>query len=54
VTRFACICAHEPHHPEALLDQAVRAESSGFEAIVCSDLFHPWTDDRSNAGFRWA
>jgi coenzyme F420-dependent glucose-6-phosphate dehydrogenase len=47
------MCSHESHQPETLLRHAILAEASGFDAIVASDVFHPWVDDRSAAGFVW-
>ena len=54
MTKFAWMCPHEVEQPEVLLEQAVAAEEAGFDAVVCSDLFHPWVDDRSAAGFAWS
>jgi coenzyme F420-dependent glucose-6-phosphate dehydrogenase len=48
------MCAHEAHQPETLVEQACRAEEAGFDAVVCSDVFHPWVDEASAAGFAWS
>lgn len=54
MTRFAYLCSHESYQPEALVDQAVLAETVGFDMILGSDHFHPWVDDESAAGFVWS
>lgn len=35
--------SHEQFPPTTLLGLALRAEQAGFEALMCSDHFHPWT-----------
>lgn len=52
--RFAWLCSHESYQPEVLLEQAVAAETAGFDAVFASDHFHPWVDDESAAGFVWS
>jgi coenzyme F420-dependent glucose-6-phosphate dehydrogenase len=52
--KFAWLCSHESHQPEALVDQAVLAEQVGFDVVLGSDHFHPWVDDVSAAGFVWS
>lgn len=54
MTRFAWMCSHEIYQPEELLEQARLAEEVGFDAVVSSDVFHPWVDDPSAAGFAWS
>lgn len=51
--QFAYFCGHEQFQPEVLLDHAVLAEASGFDALTVSDHFHPWVDDASACGFAW-
>jgi coenzyme F420-dependent glucose-6-phosphate dehydrogenase len=53
VARFAWMCPHEVHQPEALLEQALAAERAGFDAVVCSDVFHPWAPEGAG-GFAWS
>jgi G6PDH family F420-dependent oxidoreductase len=38
----------------ALVDQATRAEQSGFDFALISDHFHPWTDRQGQSPFVWA
>lgn len=52
--QFAWLCSHEAYQPEDLVEQAVRAEAAGFDAVLGSDHFHPWVDDVSAAGFVWS
>ena len=52
--RFAWLCSHESFQPEALVEQAVLAERSGFDMVTGADHFHPWVDDRSAASFVWS
>jgi coenzyme F420-dependent glucose-6-phosphate dehydrogenase len=54
VAKFAWMCAHEAHQPEVLVEQACQAEEAGFDAVLCSDVFYPWMDRESGAGFAWA
>ena len=45
--------SHEQIHPRALLADAVRAESAGFDAVMCSDHLAPWTRAQGHSGFTW-
>src|SRR3712207_4419898 len=47
-------CSHEQYPPSALLDLARRAERAGFEAAMCSDHFHPWSERQGHSGFTWS
>lgn len=44
----------EGNDPESLIQQAVLAESYGFDFLAISDHFHPWLPNQSNAAFAWA
>ncbi|WIV68458.1 TIGR03557 family F420-dependent LLM class oxidoreductase [Natrialbaceae archaeon AArc-T1-2] len=44
----------EEHGPNALVDNAVRAESVGFEFVSISDHFHPWTSTQGESPFVWS
>lgn len=52
--KFGWLASHESYQPEVLVDQAVRAEEVGFDAVLGSDHFHPWVDDGSASGFVWS
>lgn len=43
----------EEHAPQALVDNAVRAERAGFEFALVSDHYHPWIDQQGNSPFVW-
>lgn len=43
----------EEHRPEALVEQAQRAEEGGFTFAMISDHFHPWTDKQGQSPFVW-
>lgn len=49
---YSLIC--EEHPPEALLDNAARAEEAGFELLAVSDHFHPWLDSQGQSPFAWS
>ena len=54
MTRYGYHCSHEQHAPGRLLDYVRAAEAAGFEAAMCSDHFHPWTEAQGQSGFAWA
>ncbi len=45
--------SHEQFAPAALLELAHRAEHAGFDALMCSDHFHPWTSAQGQSGHSW-
>jgi probable non-F420 flavinoid oxidoreductase len=46
--------SHEQFQPSDLLRFAVMAEAAGFEAINCSDHFHPWSERQGQSGFSFS
>lgn len=46
--------SHEQFTPSSLLQWAVLAEQSGFDAVNCSDHFHPWSVRQGQSGFSFA
>jgi coenzyme F420-dependent glucose-6-phosphate dehydrogenase len=46
--------SHELHAPGMLLEAVRRAEGAGFAAAMCSDHFHPWTENQGESGFAWS
>jgi coenzyme F420-dependent glucose-6-phosphate dehydrogenase len=46
--------SHEQFSPKELLNLAQAAEHAGFEGILSSDHFHPWSQKQSHSGFAWA
>lgn len=47
-------CSHEQHSPSALLRYAQLANAAGFEALMCSDHFKPWTTRQRHSGAAWS
>jgi G6PDH family F420-dependent oxidoreductase len=54
MTHFGYFLSTEEHAPRGLVEQAVRAEQSGFEALWISDHYHPWNDAQGQAPFVWS
>ncbi|MCA1710948.1 MAG: TIGR03557 family F420-dependent LLM class oxidoreductase [Actinobacteria bacterium] len=50
---YGYFLSSEEHAPFGLVDQAVRAEQSGFEALWISDHYHPWNDEQGQSPFVW-
>ena len=46
--------SHEQFAPATLLALARRAVESGFDAVMCSDHFHPWSRRQGQSGQAWA
>ena len=46
--------SHEQIGPDRLLEYVQRAETAGFDAAMCSDHFHPWSDTQGESGFAWS
>ena len=46
--------SHEQFAPRELLDLSGRATRSGFDAILCSDHFHPWSEAQGQSGHAWS
>ncbi|PLS82374.1 MAG: LLM class F420-dependent oxidoreductase, partial [Chloroflexi bacterium] len=46
--------SHEQFSPSELLQNVQLAEQAGFQAAMCSDHFHPWSERQGQSGFAWA
>lgn len=46
--------SHEQFSPSRLLALVKRAEEAGFDAIKCSDHFHPWSERQGQSGYAWS
>ena len=46
--------SHEQFGPSALLNLVQHAVQAGFNAVMCSDHFHPWTSTQGHSGFAWS
>ena len=44
----------ELHDPRALVGQARRAESAGFDFVTISDHFHPWLYSHGHSPYAWS
>ena len=51
---FGYALSSEEHSPNDLVANAKRAEDAGFEFVMISDHFHPWTDAQGNSAFVWS
>ncbi len=47
-------CSHEQIPPSRLLEYAKHAEAAGFQAIMASDHFSPWSERQGESGFVWS
>lgn len=54
MTRIGYHCSHEQFAPSHLLRLVQRAEQAGFGSAMCSDHFHPWSEDQGESGFAWS
>jgi coenzyme F420-dependent glucose-6-phosphate dehydrogenase len=46
--------SHEQFRPGTLLSHVQAAERAGFRAAMCSDHFHPWSEQQGQSGFAWS
>lgn len=46
--------SHEQFSPSHLLELVQKAETAGFQAILSSDHFHPWSNIQGESGFAWS
>ncbi len=49
---FSLMC--ELHHPNSLIEQALRAEQAGFDFVTISDHFHPWLYSQHHSPYAWS
>jgi probable non-F420 flavinoid oxidoreductase len=47
-------CSHEQIPPSRLLEHARHAEAAGFQALMSSDHFSPWSERQGESGFAWS
>jgi coenzyme F420-dependent glucose-6-phosphate dehydrogenase len=52
--RIGFHASHEQFAPGELLDYAKAAEAAGFDCIMSSDHFAPWSERQGQSGFAWA
>lgn len=46
--------SHEQFSPSELLRYVRLAEEAGFQVVLSSDHFHPWSTQHSHSGFAWS
>lgn len=46
--------SHEQFPPSKLLEWTQMAEQAGFEGVLSSDHFHPWSNVQGHSGFAWS
>jgi coenzyme F420-dependent glucose-6-phosphate dehydrogenase len=46
--------SHEQFPPSKLLDLTIEAERAGFEGMLSSDHFYPWSKNQAQSGFAWS
>jgi len=46
--------SHEQFPPGELLELAAHAHAAGFDAMMCSDHFHPWSRAQGQSGHAWS
>jgi G6PDH family F420-dependent oxidoreductase len=52
--KFGYFLSSEEWGPAELVEQAVKAQSAGFESLAISDHFHPWNDEQGSSPFVWS
>jgi G6PDH family F420-dependent oxidoreductase len=52
--RIGYFLSSEEFGPQALVEQARRAEEAGFHALWISDHFHPWNDEQGHSSMVWS
>jgi G6PDH family F420-dependent oxidoreductase len=54
MVQYGYTLSSEEHPPRALIENAVRAEESGFDFVSISDHFHPWVTAQGHSPFVWS
>ncbi|HET6518500.1 MAG TPA: TIGR03885 family FMN-dependent LLM class oxidoreductase [Geminicoccaceae bacterium] len=54
MAEFGFHASHEQFPPSHLLACVRMAEQAGFQAAMCSDHFHPWSERQGQSGFAWS
>jgi G6PDH family F420-dependent oxidoreductase len=52
--RIGYFLSSEEFGPQALVEQARRAEAAGFHALWISDHYHPWIDEQGHSPLVWS
>lgn len=54
MVRIGYHASHEQFTPRDLLGWVRLAEAAGFDAVMSSDHFHPWSERQGQSGFAWS
>ena len=54
MTELGYHASHEQFPPSELLDLVQRADERGFDHVLASDHFHPWSERQGESGHVWA
>jgi coenzyme F420-dependent glucose-6-phosphate dehydrogenase len=54
MTELGYFLSSEEHKPNELVTHARLAEEAGFEFVIISDHFHPWTSQQGQSSFVWS
>ena len=54
MSRLGYAAIFEQFHPNDLLEYSRLAEANGFDSVMASDHFHPWTPQQGQSAFVWA
>lgn len=54
MARIGYHASHEQFRPSTLLAHVQQADEAGFETAMCSDHFHPWSEQQGQSGFAWS
>lgn len=46
--------SHEQFSPSYLIDLVERADAAGFDGVLASDHFHPWSERQGESGYVWS
>jgi G6PDH family F420-dependent oxidoreductase len=52
--KFGYKLMSEEHGPQALVENARRAEAAGFDFVSISDHFHPWLESQGHSPYAWS
>ncbi|WP_206858638.1 TIGR03885 family FMN-dependent LLM class oxidoreductase [Lysobacter changpingensis] len=54
MSRIGFHASHEQFPPGELLELVARAREAGFDGMMCSDHFHPWSRAQGHSGHAWS
>jgi G6PDH family F420-dependent oxidoreductase len=54
MAQFGIFLSCEEHGPREIVTEAQQAAGAGFESLLLSDHFHPWTDEQGESPFVWS